>query len=89
MGLELLFAVAVCIGDQLLDFSVPELVWSQSTFSTDPNYAGFTLCGSAGPTAGLAVGECSLVMGLILCALCVQTYCVFCVLDYLLLDYQL
>ena len=25
---------AVCIGDQLLDFSVPELVPSQSTFST-------------------------------------------------------
>ena len=27
---------ALCIGDQLLDFSVPELVRSQSTFSTDP-----------------------------------------------------
>ena len=50
---------AVCNGDQLLDFSVPELVWSQSTFSTDPevlqNCAGFTLCSSV----DLAVGECS------------------------------
>ena len=60
---------AVCNGDQLLDFSVPELVRSQSTFSTDPevlqNCAGFTLCSPA----GLAVGECSVVMGL-------QIYCV-------------
>ena len=43
---------AVCNGDQLLDFSVPELVRSQSTFSTDPevlqNCAGFTLCSSVG-----------------------------------------
>ena len=41
---------AVCIGDQLLDFSAPELVRSQSTFSTDPgvlqNCAGSTLCSS-------------------------------------------
>ena len=29
----------VCNGDQLLDFSVPELVRSQSTFSTDPEVA--------------------------------------------------
>ena len=39
---------AVCIGDQLLDFSVPELVRSQSAFSTDPevlqNSTTFTLC---------------------------------------------
>ena len=39
---------AVCIGDQFLDFSVLELVRSQSTFSTDPevlqNCAAFTLC---------------------------------------------
>ena len=38
--------------DQLLDFSVPELVLSQSTFSTDrevlQNCAGFTLCSLAG-----------------------------------------
>ena len=43
---------AVCIGDQLLEFSVPELVRSQSTFSTDTevlqNCTGFTLCSSAG-----------------------------------------
>ena len=43
---------AVCNRDQLLDFSVPELVWSQSTLITDPevlqNCAGFTLCSSAG-----------------------------------------
>ena len=64
--------VAVCNGDQLLDFSVPELVQSQSAFSTDPeilqNCEGFTLCSSA----GLAVGECSAVMGLTPCMLCVQ-----------------
>ena len=43
---------AVCYGD----FSVPELVRSQSTFSTEEvlqNCAGFTLYSSA----GLAVGE--------------------------------
>ena len=55
---------AVCIGDQLFDFSVPELVRSRSTFSTDPevlqNCTGFTLCSSA----GLAVVEFSAVMGL-------------------------
>ena len=54
---------------QLLDFSVPELVQSQSTFSADPevlqNCAGFTLCSSA----GLAVRECSAVMGLTPCML--------------------
>ena len=63
---------AVCNGDQLLDFSVLELVRSQSMFSTDPEIlqdgAGFTLCSSA----GLAVGECSAVMGLTPCMLCVQ-----------------
>ena len=67
----------VCIlnGDQLLDFSVPELVRSQSTFSTDPGVQeffriaqNFTLCSSA----GLAVAECSVVMGLTGCMLCVQ-----------------
>ena len=55
---------AVCNGDQLLDFFVPELVWSQSTFSSDrevlQNYTGFTLWNSA----GLAVGECSAIMSL-------------------------
>ena len=76
---------AVCNGDQLLDFSVPELVWSQSTLSTDPevlqNCAGFTLCSSV----GLAGGECYAVMGLTPCMLGVQIYCVLCVLDYYLL----
>ena len=80
---------AVCIGDQSFDFSVTELVWSQSTFSTDPevlqNCAGFTLCSSA----GLAVGECSAVMSLTQCMLCVQTYCVLCELDYYLLNSKL
>ena len=42
----------VCNGDQLLNFSVAELVRSQSMFSTDPevlqNCAGFTLCSSPG-----------------------------------------
>ena len=70
---------ALCNGDQLLDFSVPELVRSQSTLSTDPevlqNCAGFTLCGSE----GLAVGECSAVMVLLPCMLCVQIYCVVCI----------
>ena len=50
---------AVCIGDQLLDFYVPELVRSQSTFGTDlevlQNCADFTLCSSAGPS----VDNCS------------------------------
>ena len=67
---------AVCNGDQLVDFSVPELVQSQSTFRTDPevlqNCTGFTLCSSA----GRAVGECSAVMGLTHCMLCVQIYSV-------------
>ena len=80
---------AVCIRDQLLNFSLPELVRSQSTFSPDPevlqNSAGFTLCSSA----GLAVGQCSAVMGLAPWVLCVQIYCVLCVLDYYLLNYQL
>ena len=49
---------AVCIGDQLLDFSVPELVRSQSTPEVPQNCAGFTLCSSA----GLAVGECYAVL---------------------------
>ena len=75
---------AVCNGDQLLDFSVPELVWSQSKFSTDlevlSNCARFTLYSSAGP----AVCECSAVKGLTPCRLCVQIHCVLCVLDYYL-----
>ena len=74
---------AVCIGNQLLDFFVPELVRSQSTFGTDPevlqNCAGFTLRSSA----GLAVGKCSAVTGLTPGILRVQIYCVLCVLDYL------
>ena len=53
-------------------FSAPELVRNQSAFSTDPkvlqNCAGFTLCSSA----GLAVDECSAVMVLTPCMLCVQ-----------------
>ena len=80
------------MGINLLDFSVPELVRSQSTFSTDPevfqNCAGFTLCSSA----SLAVGECSAVMGCVYvypCMLCVQIYCVLHVLDYYLLNSQL
>ena len=66
----------------MLNFFVPELVRSQSTFSTDPevlhNYVGFTLCSSV----GLAVGDCSAVVGLTPCMLCVQIYCVLFVLDY-------
>ena len=77
---------AVFIGDQLLIFSVPELVRSQSTFSTDPevlqNCAGFMLYSSA----GLSVGECSAVMGLPVCMLRVQINCVLCILDYYLLN---
>ena len=67
---------------QLLDFSVTELVQSQSTFSTDPevlqNCAGSTLCSST----ALAGSECCAVMGLTPCMLCVQIYCVLRVLDY-------
>ena len=63
----------------LTDFSVPELVRSQLTFSTDPevlqNCATFTLCSSA----GLAVGDCVALMGLTPCMLCVQIYCVVCI----------
>ena len=66
---------AVCIGDQLLDFSVLEFVRSQSTFSTDPevlqNCASFTLCSSA----GLAVGESSAVTGSTPYLLCLQISC--------------
>ena len=80
---------AVCTGDKLLDFSVLELIRSQSTFSACPevlqNCAGFTLCSSA----GLAVCECSAVMGLTSYMLCVQIYCVSCVLDYYLLNSEL
>ena len=83
---------AVCNGDQsdqLLDFSVPELVRGQSMFTTNPevlqNCAGFTLSSSA----GLAVRECSAAMGLTQSTLCVQIYCVLCVLDYYLMNSQL
>ena len=80
---------AVCIGDQLLDVSVPELLQSQSMFSTYPDvlqkYKGCTLCSSA----GLAAGECSAVMGWTPCMLCAQIYCVLCVLNYYLLNSQL
>ena len=62
---------AVCNGDQLLHFSVPELFRSQSSFSTHP-------CSSA----GLEVGERSAVMGLTPCMLCAQIYCVLCIVDY-------
>ena len=59
-------------GHQLLDFPVPELVQSQSTFTTDPevlqNWAGFTLCSSPGQ----AVGDCAAVMRFTPCMLCVQ-----------------
>ena len=75
---------AVCNGDQLLDFSLPELVRSQSTYNTYPevlqNCAGFTKCSSAGFSSRRMF--CSK-MGLILCMSCVQIYCVLCVLDLL------
>ena len=67
----------VCNWVQLLDFSVLELVRSQSTFSTDPevfqNYTGFTWCSSAS-----LAGECSAVMALTPSIMCVQIYCVLC-----------
>ena len=60
----------------MFDFSVLELVRSESTFYTDAevlqNCASVTLCSSA----GLEVGKCSAVMGLTPCMLCVQIYCV-------------
>ena len=71
---------AVCNGDQLLDFSAPELVRSQSTFGTDSEV--LKNC------AGLVVGERSAVMALTPCMLCVQIYCVSRVLDYYLLNSQ-
>ena len=80
---------AVCNGDQLLDFSVPEFVRSQSTFSTDSkvlqNCAGFTLRS----LVCLADGDCAAVLGFTSCILCVQIYCVFSVLDYYMLNSQL
>ena len=71
---------AICNGDQLLDFSVQELVLSQSTFSTDrevlQNCSGFTLCSSS----GLAVGQCSAVIGLTtIHAVCTDLLCVVCI----------
>ena len=68
------------MGINLLDFSVPELVGSQSTFSTDPealqNCAGFTLCSSA----GLAVGDCAAVLGFTLSdVVCTDLLCVVCI----------
>ena len=71
---------AVRIGDQLLDFSAPELVWSQSSFSTDlevpQNCTGFTLC----CLAGLAVSECSAVMGFdTMHVVCTDLLCVVCI----------
>ena len=61
-------------------FNVPELVRSQSTFSTDPevlqNCAGFTLCSSA----GLAVCECSAVIGFdTMHVVCTDLPCVVCI----------
>ena len=58
------------MGNQLLNFSVPEPVRSQSASSPEviQNCTGFTF-------AGLAVAECSVVTGLIPCMLC----CVLCV----------
>ena len=68
-----------CCRKTAVDFSVPELVRSQSTFSTNPevfqNSAGFTLCSSA----GLAVGECLEMMCLTPCLLCVYRITVCCV----------
>ena len=73
----------VCNEDQLLDFSVPELVRSQSTFCTDPevlqNCAGFSyesssrrmFCRNGFDTMHFAL---------------LQIYCVLCVLDYYLLN---
>ena len=78
---------AVCNGDQLLDFSVPELVRSQSTFSTDPevlhNCAGFTLCSSA----GLKVGDCAAEMGFdVMYVVCTNLLCVVCIQFYTVLQ---
>ena len=79
---------AVCNGDQLLDFSVLELVRSQSTFSPDlevlQHCACFTLCSSAGP----AVCDCAAMLGFTQYT-SVQIYCVLCVLKYYMLNSQL
>ena len=72
----LLSKTAVCIGDQLLDFSLPELVRSQSTFSNDQK--SFRIA-QVSLSAGLAVGKCSAVMGSIPCILWVHIYCVVCI----------
>ena len=63
------------------DFSVLELVRSQTTFSTVPevlqNYAGFTLCS----LAGLTVGDCSVVVDLTpsMHVVCTDLLCVVCI----------
>ena len=65
---------ALCDGDLNTRFSVPELVRSQSTFSTYPevrqNCMGFTLCSSA----GLAARECDTMY-----VVCTDLLCVVCI----------
>ena len=51
----------------------------ESNTQSPSELGSFTLCSSA----GLTVGECSAVMGLTPCMLCVQIYCVLCLFDYL------
>ena len=71
--MEIRLKTAVCNWDQLLDFSVPELVRSQSTFRTDrevlQNCAGFTLYGSASLAVGLT--PCMLCVQILLCVACI------------------
>ena len=71
----------VCNRDQLLDFSVPELIPSPEVLQ---KCAALTLRSSA----ALAVGECSAVLTLTPCMLRVQIYCVLRVLDYYLVEFS-
>ena len=76
-----------CNGDQLFNFSVPELLQSQLALTRKSfRIAQVSHC-VVQPVQQWA--ECSAVIGLAPCMLCVQIYCVLCVLDYYLLNSQL
>ena len=68
---------AVCNGDQLLDFLY------RNSFGANQSLA------LTHSSAGLAVGDYAAAMGFTTCMLCVQIYCVLCVLNYYLLNFQL
>ena len=81
---------AVCNTDQLLDFSVPELVRSQSKFSTDPEVLqNCQVLHCAVHESSSRRMFCSNGLTPCICMVCVLIYYVLCVLDYYLLNSQL